>query len=118
MAVSSAAPGREGRNPAELGPSGGGGGGGTPAAPGGRGGDQPADGGLLGSSRPRGEEPGVAGPIGRGSGGDHVGVLGVRDQQSVEGRDLPQGGPQPGLVERRELRNSGVEQEALEPDDA
>ena len=51
-------------------------------------------------------------------GRDHVGVLGVRDQQPVDGGQLGQRRPQPGVVQRRELRHTGVEQEALEPDDA
>ena len=42
----------------------------------------------------------------------------MRDQQPVEARQLGQRGPQPGVVQRRELRDAGVEQEALEADDA
>jgi hypothetical protein len=41
----------------------------------------------------------------------------VGDEQAVEGRQLGQCGPQSGVVQWCELRDAGVEQEALEPDD-
>jgi hypothetical protein len=87
-----------------------------PGIPGAR--DQPFDGRFLRYSRPGREEAGVSRAARVGGRRDHVGVLGVRDEQSVEGRDLGEHSSQCGVVQRRELRHAGVEQEALETDDA
>ena len=49
---------------------------------------------------------------------DRVGVLGVHDHQPVEGRELAHRGVELVGVERRELVDAGVQQEALEAEDA
>src|SRR5690606_31069823 len=67
-----------------------------------------------GVPRPGGEEVGVPGSAARWCGGQVVRVLGVHDQQSVEGGDLGQGAGQPVLVEVRELLDPGGRQERLE----
>ena len=87
-----------------------------PGVAGGR--DQPADRRLLRRPRPGGQEAGVARARRARGRRDDVGVLGVRDQQPVEGRQLGERGPEARVVQRRELGDAGVEQEALEADDA
>ena len=80
--------------------------------------DERTDRRLLGHTRTGGEEPRVARARRFRCGRDHVGVLRVGDQQSVDDGQFGQRRPQPGVVQRRELGHAGVEQEALEADDA
>ncbi len=87
------------------------------AGVGGRG-EQPGDGGLLGGRWAGGEETGVAAAGGVGSGLDGGLVLAVRDEQAVDGGELGEHRAQAGVVQRRELGDAAVEQEALEPDHA
>jgi hypothetical protein len=56
--------------------------------------------------------------VGVGRAVDGPGVLGVDDQQPVEAGQRRQVGVQARRVQRRELLNAGVEQEALEPEHA
>ena len=73
---------------------------------------------VLGRGRTAAQEVGVVRPVAGLEAGDGSGILGMHDQQSVELGNL--GHRRVDLVaqQRRELGDTGVEQEALEAEDA
>ena len=87
------------------------------AAAGGAGGvDDEGDRPLLGDLGPARQEPVVRRPVG--ARGDGVAVLGVHDHQRAEPGGLGHRRGEVGRRQVRELLDAGVEQEALEPEDA
>jgi hypothetical protein len=80
--------------------------------------DDVVDGEVLGRAWAGGEEVPVAWPVAAGRPLDRAGVLGVHDQQAVEGGQRAQVVIQVRRVQRRELLHAGGQQEALEAEHA
>jgi len=81
------------------------------------GGDDAVDRGVLGGRGPGGEEAGVPRTV-EGSLVEQIPVLGMDEQERVEPGGLGEGALELGGIEVAELLDAGVEQEALEAEDA
>ena len=73
---------------------------------------------VLGAAGARGEELGVVVAVGLGGAVDRTGVLGVHDHDRVERREFAHVGLELVGIQRRELVDPAVQQEALEPEGA